>query len=106
MSTYASGGFLPDAASTTILVWLLAWGIRRQGELDIGLDRAAKRVRWLAVGLGVALASAAPKLDSVWCALGGWVLATAFLAWPNFAHHLTSLLRWARIIPNRAAPAP
>ncbi len=96
-----SAGFFSSAASTMLSVWLLSWGIRRQGELDHELDSTAKHLRWSMVVLGIAVAivATAPRIDSAKCALSGWVWATAFLAWPNLAFHLTATLRCYKLLP-------
>lgn len=98
MTEYAfmtNGGFFSSAASTMVSVWVLMWGIRRKGELDYKLDDTAKHIRWLMVVLGLATGtiSTVPRIDFAPGVLFGWIWATAFLAWPNFAYHLTALLR-------------
>ena len=99
--TIPGGGFFSNATATMVSVWLILWGIRQKGELDHELDEEAKRVRWLIVMLGMAFSYfSAIALDWRWCVLTGWIVATAFLAWPNFAYHLTNLLRRIRVLPK------
>lgn len=57
----SSGGFLASGSSAMISIWLLTWGIRRQGELDHDLDLVARRLRWLMVVAGVIVAVAATR---------------------------------------------
>lgn len=98
----SSGGFLASGSSAMISIWLLTWGIRRQGELDHDLDLVARRLRWLMVVAGVIVAVAAtrPAFNSARGALAGWLGATAFLAWPNFAYYLARVLRRLRLMPS------
>lgn len=99
--TIPGGGFFSNATATMVSVWLLLWGIRRKGELDHQLDEDAKRVRWLIVMLGLAVSYfSAVFLDWRWCVITGWIVATGFLAWPNFAYHLTALLRKIGLLPK------
>jgi len=99
--TIPGGGFFSNATATMVSVWVMLWGIRRKGEFDYQLDEDAKRVRWLIVVSSMAFSYlSAVVLDSTWCVLGGWIVATAFLAWPNFAYHLTNLLRRIRVLPK------
>lgn len=85
-------GFVSDGASVMVTLWVLAWGIRRRGELDHSLDANAKWIRWSVVVLGVLVGfGLGPTLNSVWVAATGWLIATAFLAWPNFAYYLARL---------------
>jgi hypothetical protein len=101
-SSMSPRGFFSEASSLMVSVWFLMWGIRRKGEFDIELDDTARRIRWLMVGMGILFlwASAGTLTDCAWCVLVGWIWATAFLAWPNFAYHLTTLLRKIRLLPK------
>jgi len=85
-------------------LWFISWGIRRAGEFDHPLDFMGQLVRWVLVVvlLGAMTyfpGSSAPRLALL---LGG----AAFLAWPNFAYHLTRLLRWCRLLPKAPQPPP
>lgn len=82
----------------------ISWGIRSKGEFDYPLDFAGQVVRWvLAIGLlGAATyfpGLSAQRLILLLCGL-------AFLAWPNFAYHLTRLLRRCRVMPKAPPPSP
>jgi len=52
----------------------------------------------VAMGIFIFWASAEILAGCAWCVLAGWIWATAFLAWPNFAYHLAALLRKLRLI--------
>jgi hypothetical protein len=92
--------FFSEASSLTVSIWLLVWSLRSRGELDLELDQTAKRIRWSMVAMGIFIfwASAEILAGCAWCVLAGWIWATAFLAWPNFAYHLAALLRKLRLI--------
>jgi hypothetical protein len=102
MTVIATGGFFSSATSTMVSLWVLLWGIRLKGELDLPLDTEAKRLRWSMVALGLIImtVATAPMFNSAWGAAIGWIWATAFLAWPNFAFHLTGILRHCRLLPR------
>jgi hypothetical protein len=97
MTVIATGGFFSSATSTMVSLWVLLWGIRLKGELDLPLDTEAKRLRWSMVALGLIImtVATAPMFNSAWGAAIGWIWATAFLAWPNFAFHLTGFYVFA-----------
>lgn len=84
-------------------VWVCSWAIRRAGEFDYPLDFTAKLVRWALVIVLLGSAEYFPGLSTYRLALGS--AGIAFLAWPNFAYHLTRLLRWCRLLP-KAPPLP
>jgi tryptophan-rich sensory protein len=82
------GGLTSGAVS----VWLFFWAYRRKYELDYKLDSTAQTMRWLIVVFGFTVALIpGPQFKIVRIIAG--VLLLAFLAWPNFAHYLTQLLR-------------
>ena len=85
-------------------VWFCSWAIRRGGEFDYPLDFAAKVVRWALVIVLLGSAEYFPGLSTYRLTLG--LGGIAFLAWPNFAYHLTRLLRWCRLLPPTRHPAP
>lgn len=93
---------LSEASSLMVSVWFLVWGIRYKGEFDRELDGAARGIRWSMVGLGlvVLLGSIDTLTIRARYFFAGWIWATAFLAWPNFAYHLTALLRKIRLLPK------
>jgi hypothetical protein len=93
---------LLEASSLMVSVWFLVWGIRYKGEFDRELDGAAKRIRWSMVGLGIALLLASINLLGIRPRyfFAGWIWATAFLAWPNFAYYLSALLRKIRLLAD------
>jgi hypothetical protein len=95
-------GFFANATSTMLSLWMLLWGIRWKGELDYELDDTAKHIRWLRVLVGWAtlMMSTVPRISFAWGILLGWIWATAFLAWPNFAYHLTRVLRRCKLLRN------
>jgi hypothetical protein len=85
--------------SGVISVWFVFWSYRRKYELDYPLDSSASRVRWAMVwlGIGVTLAGIRWPFSSYIRWIGMlWLLS--FLAWPNFAYHLTGLLRQLRLV--------
>ena len=85
-------------------VWFCSWGIRRAGEFDYPLDFTAKVIRWALVVLLLGAGESFPGLSAYRLALG--LVGMAFLAWPNFAYHLTRLLRWCRLLPRAQQPPP
>ena len=95
-------GILKEASSLMASVWFLVWGIRYKGDFDHKLDDAAKRIRWLMVGLGILilLTSIDALTVQTWSFFAGWIVATVFLAWPNFAYYLTALLRKFGLLPK------
>lgn len=79
-------------------VWVCSWAIRRAGEFDYPLDFTGQVVRWVLVVVPLGAMTyfgglSAPRLILL---LGG----CAFLAWPNFAYHLTRFLRRCRLLPK------
>ncbi len=102
-----TGGFFSSATAAMASIWLLLWGIRRQGELDYELDNPMKTIRWVAVALGLFISFVCgPGFNSVWCAAVGWICATAFLAWPNLAYHVARLLRRLKLLRNPSVVEP
>jgi hypothetical protein len=75
-------------------VWFVFWGYRRRYDLDYPLDSVARQIRWLMVFLGFGIIIVGLRWITVsyirWIGLL-WMLG--FLVWPNFASHLTALLR-------------
>jgi len=83
-------------------LWFISWGIRRAGEFDYPLDFTGQVVRWVLV---VVLLGAMTYFPGYSAARGTLLLGgAAFLAWPNFAYHLTRFLRWCKLLPK--APQP
>lgn len=84
-------------------IWFCAWAIRRQGEMDYPLDATAKAIRWLAVAvlMGIPANFRALPINLRRVLLFSGI---AFLAWPNFAYHLTRFLRWSRVLPVARPP--
>jgi hypothetical protein len=85
-------------------LWFISWAIRRKGEFDYPLDFAGQVVRWVLVVVLLGAfqyfpGGSAPRGISLVCGL-------AFLAWPNFAYHLTRLLRFCKLLPKAPEPAP
>jgi hypothetical protein len=68
MTVIATGGFFSSATSTMVSLWVLLWGIRLKGELDLPLDTEAKRLRWSmdALGLIIMTVATAPMFNSAW----------------------------------------
>lgn len=85
-------------------LWFISWGIRRSGEFDYPLDFTGQVVRWalVVVLLGAMTYFPGYSAPRVSLLLGG----AAFLAWPNFAYHLTRFLRWCRILPKAPQRPP
>ena len=78
---WASAGSL---AQLGVSIWLPFWVIRRKGEMDEELDRAAQAVRWGLVIGGWLLASVPlGRFSPVRAAAA--LLGLAFLCWPNLA---------------------
>lgn len=85
-------------------LWFISWGIRRAGEFDYPLDFTGQVVRWVLV---IVLLGAMTYFPGYTFPRGALLLGgAAFLAWPNFAYHLTRLLRWCKILPKREQPPP
>jgi hypothetical protein len=91
-------------------IWFLVWALRRQGELDYELDSTAKRIRWTVVAIFLGTPILRPELFNSLPSLRLWValVGLLFLVWPNFAYHLTRLLRSLRVIakPDKAPANP
>lgn len=85
-------------------VWVCSWAIRRAGEFDRPLDLAAKQIRWALVIVLLGGATYYPGYSAPRLALG--LGGMAFLAWPNFAYHLTGFLRRCRVLPAARQVAP
>lgn len=85
-------------------LWFISWGIRRAGEFDYPLDFAGQVVRWVLVVVLLGAMTYFPGLSAprVTLLLGG----CAFLAWPNFAYHLTRFLRTCKLLPKAQQPPP
>jgi hypothetical protein len=82
-------------------IWIAAWAIRRQGELDYELDPTAKFIRWIVASLCLGIPIFRPevlKSPSLRISLG--LIGLAFLVWPNLAYHLSNLLRFLRLLPK------
>ena len=81
-------GLATDAAT----IWFAFSVIRRRYDLDYPLSRSAHLIRWICVcaGFGAAMLRA-PQFKSA--RIIGGLVSIAFLAWPNFAHHLSRCLR-------------
>jgi hypothetical protein len=88
-----------------VTIWLAFWAIRRKYELDYDLDNAAHILRWLMVSLGFVVALLPGHGLGLVRLLAG-ILLIAFLAWPNFAYHLTQLLRRGRLLSGGRADKP
>lgn len=86
-------------------IWFCAWAIRRKGELDYPLDLPAKIIRWVAVAILMGIPANFPELP-INTARILIFSGIAFLAWPNFAYHLTRFLRWCRLLPAAGPVAP
>jgi hypothetical protein len=85
-------------------LWFISWGIRRAGEFDYPLDFTGQVVRWVLV---VVLLGAMTYFPGYTVPRGALLLGgAAFLAWPNFAYHLTRFLRWCRLVPPARGPLP
>lgn len=80
-------------------IWFCAWAIRRGGKFDHPLDSTAKAIRWLAVVVLMGIPVNFPKSLSPAGRIVLGFAGLAFLAWPNFAYHLTRFLRWCRLVP-------
>lgn len=85
-------------------LWFISWGIRRAGEFDYPLDFTGQVVRWVLVVVLLGAMTYFPGLSAprLILLLGG----CAFLAWPNFAYHLTRFLRWCRLLPTTRRSVP
>lgn len=88
-----------DGLTAMVSISVLAWGLRRKGDMDYELDAPARSLRWFMVGIGWAVLLIGVRLDCGPCPWSGFIVATAFLAWPNFAYHMTRVLRLCRLLP-------
>jgi hypothetical protein len=89
-------GFLSFYASYSAkiaCVWLSVWAIRWKAEIDYPLDRSARIVRWVTVVVGFAIGYFVPDPGLWYVRVAGGFLGLGILCWPNFAYHLTNLLR-------------
>ena len=100
-----ANSYLGKITAAAVCIWFFFWPYRRKYELDYKLDGTASAVRWAIVlsGLG---ASLLPGPGFRYARVAWWVVSVACLAWPNFAYHLTRLLRRCRILPAAQRPAP
>ena len=80
--------YLTELAAGAVSIWFFFWPFRRKYDLDYKLDRTAQIVRWSIVIGGFVFALAPGPEFKIVRILAGIILA-AFLAWPNFAFHLT-----------------
>jgi hypothetical protein len=83
-------------AQLEVCIWFAAWSIRRRGELDEKLDRAALALRWVVAVAGWLLAS---RPGPGYVRAVALILSLAFLCWPNLAWHTVSLARRLRSSP-------
>jgi|ERR1700687_221206 hypothetical protein len=88
-----------------VCVWFAFWAIRRKYELDYKLDRAAQIVRWLAIAVSIPLGQLGARIFEPLRIFSAF-LFLAFLAWPNFAYHLTRLLRSWRVLRDPRSSGP
>ena len=88
-------------------IWFVVWAVRSKGELDYDLDPTAKRIRWIIVAIFLGTPIFRPQLFGPRPAVRLCValVGLLFLVWPNFAYHLTRLLRAARLISEAEHPA-
>jgi hypothetical protein len=88
-------------------IWFAVWAIRHRGELDYDLDRNAKIIRWSVVAVCLGLAVQEPQLlNPPWFRITVGIVGIAFLAWPNFAYHLTRVLRWLKLLGSAGPKQP
>jgi hypothetical protein len=89
--------FMTNAAMLAqigVCVWVVAFSIRRRGELDRELGAKARALRWTVVLAGWILASL-PEPTPHWLAAVAGLAALGFFWWPNLAYHLTRLIEQA-----------
>lgn len=100
-----ANSYLGKITAGAVCIWFFFWPYRRKYELDYKLDGASNIVRWAVVlsGLGAALL---PGLALRYARVAWGIVSVAFLAWPNFAYHLTRLLRRCRLLPAPHQPLP
>ena len=67
-------------------VWFVFWALRRKYELDEKLDLRAQSLRWIVVAIAFGLTMLSGSGFSAVRVIAG-IAGTAFLAWPNLAHH-------------------
>lgn len=82
--------YITALVTGAVSVWSMFWMIRRGYGADDPLTRKEKLIRWSVVAAGFCIALFVEGDDPEFklIRIGGWLLATAFLAWPNFAHML------------------
>ena len=78
-------------------LWLIFWSIRRRGEFDEKLDSYAQGLRWSLVLGSFALLTQFPRFGYPRATL--LLIGLAFLCWPNFAFHLSNVLRKLGLFP-------
>jgi hypothetical protein len=88
-------------------IWFVVWAIRHKGELDYELDRTAKWIRWIVVAIFLGTPIFRPELFGARPPLRVCVgmVGLLFLVWPNFAYHLTRILRELRLV-GKSKDAP
>jgi hypothetical protein len=86
-------------------IWFVVWAISHRGELDYDLDLNAKIIRWFVVVVCLGLAIQVPQLlNPPWFRFTVGLIGIAFLVWPNFAYHLTRVLRWLKLLRRSGSP--
>jgi len=94
---YESLPFAVRVATDAITIWFAFWAIRRKYELDYQQDRTSRVIRWFVVVLGFCITQfPGPRLGIVRILSG--ILFIGFLAWPNFAYHMTRILRGWKLL--------
>ena len=80
--------YASQIAEGTASVWFVFWALRRKYELDEKLSLRAQTLRLIVVAIacGLTMLSGFGAVRVI-----AWISGTAFLAWPNLAHHAMNM---------------
>jgi hypothetical protein len=93
--------YASQVAKGAVAVWFVSWAFRRKYELDQKLDWKEQIIRWVVVVIAFGLTLLGGlKLSAV--RVIAWILGTAFLAWPNLAHHSMNVVE--HFYPSKQSP--
>lgn len=76
---------------TAVCLWLVCWGVRRKYELDYKLDSRTQKTRWAIISVCF-LCAMLQGDEFKWLRILSGIIGLGFVAWPNLAYHLVSLV--------------
>jgi hypothetical protein len=84
--------YLSGLLAGTVTIWFFFWPYRRKFELDVKLDRTEQALRWSVFLIGFSI-QLLRNPEYKWLRFVAMIVAIAFVAWPNYAHHVAMLAR-------------